>query len=166
VLVSPSSASLVVGQAFAFEAEPRSASGQALSGRLVAWSSQPSQVATVSASGLVFAVTPGTATISATSEGRSGTAQVIVEAPTVQRVEITPASATIGVGGSFRLTATVYDTRGNVIVGAPVTWTSGDARIATVDSEGRVRGEKDGNVTITATSGGASGTARIRVDAD
>lgn len=166
VVVSPSSASLVVGQTIAFEAAPRSASGQPLSGRVVAWSSNPSQVATVSSSGLVIAVSPGTATITASSEGRSGTAQVIVEPPTVQRVEVTPATATIEAGGSFRLTATVYDTRGNVIPGEEVTWTSSDTRIATVDSDGRVRGERQGNVTITATSGSASGTARIRVEGD
>ena len=164
VVVTPSSTSLVVGQALAFEAEPRSASGQPLSGRSVAWSSNHPQVATVSSSGLVFAVSAGTATITATSEGRSGTAQVTVEAPTIQRVEVTPATATIGTGGSFRLTATVYDTRGNVIPGAAVTWRSEDTRIATVDSEGRVRGERQGNVTITATSGSASGSSRIRVD--
>jgi trimeric autotransporter adhesin len=166
VAVTPSSASLVVGQTIAFEAEPRSASGQPLTGRVVAWSSNASQVATVSSSGLVIAVSPGTATITASSEGRSGTAQVIVAAPTVQRVEVTPATATIGAGSSFRLTATVYDTRGNVIPGAEVTWTSSDTRVATVDSDGRVRGERQGNVTITATSGSASGLARIRVEGE
>ena len=166
VVVTPSSTSLVVGQALAFEAQTRNASGQPLSGRAVSWSSNPSSVATVSSSGLVFAVSPGTATITATSEGRSGTAQITVEAPTVQRVEVTPATATIGTSGSFRLTATVYDTRGNVIPGAAVTWRSDDTRIATVDGEGRVRGERQGNVTITATSGSASATARIRVEDD
>jgi trimeric autotransporter adhesin len=166
VVVTPSSASLVVGQTIAFEAEPRSASGQPLSGRAVTWSSNASHIATVSSSGLVIAASPGTATITASSEGRSGAAQVTVAAPTVQRVEVTPATATIGTGGSFRLTATVYDTRGNVIPGAGVTWTSSDTRIATVDSDGRVRGERQGNVTITATNGSASGSARIRVDGD
>jgi uncharacterized protein YjdB len=164
VVVSPTSASLVVGQAIAFEAEPRSASGQALTGRVVTWSSNPSQVATVSASGLVLAVSPGTATITASSEGRSGTARVVVEPPTAQRVEITPASATIAPGGSFGLTATVYDTRGNVIPGAAVTWSSSDTEVATVDGNGRVRGERAGNATITASIGNASGTARIRVE--
>jgi len=166
VAVTPTSASLVVGQTIAFEAEPRTASGQPLPGRVVAWSSNAPQVATVSSSGLVIAVGAGTATITASSEGRSGTAQVTVTPPTVQRVDVTPAAATIAVGGSFRLTATVYDTRGNVIPGAEVTWTSSDTRVATVDSDGRVRGERQGNVTVTATSGSASGLARIRVEGE
>ena len=163
VVVSPSSAALVVGQALALEAEPRSAAGHPLTGRAVAWSSQPLQVATVSASGVVIAVSPGTATITASSEGRSGTAQITVVPPTVQRVEVTPATATIETGSSFRLTATVYDTRGNVIPGPSVAWTSSDTRVATVDGDGRVRGERQGIVTIMATSGSASGTSRITV---
>jgi len=163
VVVSPSSATLGVGQALAFEAEPRSASGQPLPGRVVVWSSSSSQVATVASTGVVIAVAPGTATITATSEGRSGSAQVTVLAPTVQRVEVTPASAVVDEKGSFRLTATVFDSRGTVLIGQDVTWTSSDTRVATVDDNGRVRGERTGTVTITATSGGVSGTAQVRV---
>ena len=163
VVVSPSSATLVVGETAAFEAQPRGASGQALNGREVTWASNPSQVATVTAAGVVFAVAPGTATITASSEGRSGSASVTVLAPSIQRVEITPAEASIDLGGSFRLTATVFDSRGNVIPGQAVTWASNDARIATVDETGRVRGQLAGTVTITATAGGKFGTARVRV---
>ena len=166
VAVSPSSATLVVGQALAFEAEPRSASGQPLEGRTVAWSSNPPQVATVASTGVVIAVAPGTATITATSEGRSGSAQLTVLGLTAHRIEVTPASAVIEEKGSFRLTATVYDSRGNVLVGQDVTWTSSDTWVATVDDNGRVRGEGEGTVIITAMSGGVSGTAQVRVRDD
>ena len=162
VVVSPSSATLVVGETIAFEAETRSASGQPLSGREVTWVSNRTNVASITAAGVVFAVSPGTATITASSEGRSGSATVTVVAPSIQRVEVTPADATIEVGGSFRLTATVFDSRGNVIPGQTVTWASSDTRIATVDETGRVRGERLAPVTITATAGGQSGTARVR----
>jgi uncharacterized protein YjdB len=164
VVVSPSSATLVVGETIAFEAQPRSANGQPLNGREVTWASNRSHVASVTAAGVVFAVAPGTATITASSEGRSGTALVTVVAPTIQRVEVTPTEATISEGASFRLTATVYDSRGNVIPGQDVTWASSDTRIATVDETGRVRGVRQGTVTITATAGGKFGTARVRVD--
>jgi uncharacterized protein YjdB len=166
VVVSPSSATLVVGQAVAFEAEPRSASGQPLTGRAVSWSSSRTDVATVASTGVVIALSAGTATITASSEGRSGSSQVTVVPPTVHRVEITPANAVIDEKASFRLTATVYDSRGNVLVGEDVTWTSSDSRIATVDDTGRVRGEREGTVTITATSGVVAGTAQVRVRKD
>lgn len=163
VAVSPSSATLVVGQTVELEAQPRDASGQPLSGRTVTWSSNRSDVATVTSTGTVAAVSPGTATITASSEGRSGTATITVDAPSVNRVEITPATATVDVGGSFRLTATVYDSRGNVITTAQVAWASSNTEIATVDNTGRVRGVKEGTVTITATSGDKAGTAAVRV---
>ena len=163
VAVSPSSATLVVGQTVELEAQPRDASGQPLSGRTVTWSSNRSDVATVTSTGTVAAVSPGTATITASSEGRSGTATITVDAPSVNRVEITPATATVDVGGSFRLTATVYDSRGNVITTAQVALASSNTEIATVDNTGRVRGVKEGTVTITATSGDKAGTAAVRV---
>jgi alpha-tubulin suppressor-like RCC1 family protein len=55
----------------------KDAAGTVLSGRTVAWSSSDPAVGTVSA-GLVTAVAPGTVTITATSEGVSGTAGVTV----------------------------------------------------------------------------------------
>ena len=78
------------------------------------------------------------------------------------RVEVTPGTAEVDVNGSFRLTATVYDSRGNVI-SAQVAWTSSNTDIATVDNSGRVRGVREGFVLITATSGDKAGTAIVRV---
>jgi uncharacterized protein YjdB len=163
VTVSPTSATLVVGQTVQLEAQPRDASGRPLDGRTVTWSTNRSDVATVTPTGIVAALSPGTATITASSEGRSGTATIVAEAPSVNRVEVTPTSATINVGDSFRLTATVYDSRGNVIPGAQVGWASSDTRTAIVDNTGRVLGIAEGTVVITATSGDKAGTASVRV---
>ena len=163
VAVSPSSATLVVGQTVDLEAEPRDAAGRPLSGRTVTWSSNHIAIATVTSTGVVAALSAGTATITASSEGRSGSATIVVQPPTPNRVEVTPATALVDVGSSFRLTATVFDTRGNVIPGAPVAWTSSDTRIATVDDGGRVRGVREGSVIITATSADKAGTAAVGV---
>jgi uncharacterized protein YjdB len=163
VAVSPTSATLIVGQTLQLEAQPRDASGRPLDGRTMTWSTNRPDVATVTSTGIVAAVSPGTATITATSEGRSGTATIVVQAPTVSRVEVTPATATVNVGGSFRLTATVYDSRGSVIPAAQVKWASSDLTIAIVDNTGRVLGLSEGNVVITATSGDKAGTASVRV---
>jgi len=54
------------------------ASGNALTGRSVAWSTTAGTVASVSQAGLVTAVGPGSATITATSEGKSGSATITV----------------------------------------------------------------------------------------
>jgi uncharacterized protein YjdB len=67
------------------------------------------------------------------------------------------------VGNAIRLSATAYDSRGNIIPGAQVRWSSSDAQIAVVDNTGRVLGVRRGSATITATSGGKAATASVRV---
>src|SRR5690606_21766816 len=78
VSVSPSSFSLPVGDTRQLSVTLKDASGNTLTGRTVNWSSSATSVATVNSSGRVTAVGAGTATITATSEGKSGTAQVTV----------------------------------------------------------------------------------------
>lgn len=77
--VTPSSATLVPGQTQTLSATTRDARGSVLSGRNIVWNSATSAVATVDASGVVTAVAPGTASVTATSEGKSGTAQITVQ---------------------------------------------------------------------------------------
>src|SRR5205085_2857394 len=81
VSVSPASASVPQGQTVQLTATPRDASGNALSGRAVTWTSSNTSVATVTNTGRVSGVTAGSATITATSEGQSGTALVTVVVP-------------------------------------------------------------------------------------
>jgi len=80
VSVTPPSLGLTVGQTGQLTATPRDAAGNPLTGRVVTWASDNAAVATVSATGLVTAVSAGTATLTATSEGQSGTAMVTVTA--------------------------------------------------------------------------------------
>jgi len=80
VAVSPASASLVVGGTQQFTAVTKDAAGNTLTGRTVTWASS-NTAATVTGSGLATGVAGGTATITATSEGKSGTAAITVTAP-------------------------------------------------------------------------------------
>jgi len=78
VSVSPASANVTAGQTVQLTATPRDAGGNVLTGRVVTWGSSNTAVATVNGNGLVTGVAAGSATITATSEGRSGTATVSV----------------------------------------------------------------------------------------
>jgi len=324
VTVSPSSASVPVGQTVQLTATPRDANGNALSGRVVTWSSSNTAVATVSGSGLVTGRAAGSVTITATSEGQSGAATVTVQAAPpppgcvvsslawvntpltaaqtgsftvefdatpngtgldavtglsagpaaafadlavivrfnatgtidarngaayaaanaigytagtsyhfrlavdvpshtysayvtpaggteqtigmgfafrteqnavaslanwavysdagthtvcnftlaggappapVASVSVSPASASVPVGGTVQLTATPRDAGGNPLPGRTVTWASSNTSVATVSAGGLVTGKVAGTATITATSEGQSGTAAITVTA-
>jgi len=80
VAVSPASANVQAGQTVQLSATPKDATGNPLSGRTVTWSSSNPAVAAVNGSGLVSGVAAGSATITATSEGQSGTSTVTVTA--------------------------------------------------------------------------------------
>src|SRR5205807_6203354 len=98
VTVSPATASVQAGQTFQLTATPKDASGGALSGRTVTWASSNGGVATVSGSGLVSGVAAGSATITATSEGQSGSAVVSVTIVPVASVVVSPATAGVQAG--------------------------------------------------------------------
>src|SRR5438874_8082200 len=161
--VTPPSASVEAGQTVQLTATPKDAGGTPLSGRTVTWSSSNTTVATVSNSGLVSGVTPGAATITATSEGKSGTSSVTVTNVPVATVEVTPPSASVQAGQTVQLTATPKDAGGNPLSGRTVTWSSSNTAVATVSNSGLVSGVTPGTATITATSEGKSGTAAITV---
>ncbi|HEX8904835.1 MAG TPA: Ig-like domain-containing protein, partial [Longimicrobiaceae bacterium] len=80
--VSPQSVSLNAGGTQQLVAVARDASGNVLTGRVVTWSTSNASVANVSPLGVVFALAGGTATITATSEGKTATASVAVSGST------------------------------------------------------------------------------------
>src|ERR1041384_7372709 len=92
VTLAPPSATLNEGQTQQLTATLKDANGNILTGRSITWSSSNSSAATVSASGLVTGVAAGSATITATSEGQSGTAAITVVHAPVASVTVTPAS--------------------------------------------------------------------------
>jgi len=163
VTVSPSTASVPVGQTVQLTATPKDASGNPLSGRPVSWGSSNTAVATVSGSGVVTGVTAGAATITATSEGQSGTATITVSTVPVASVTVSPGTASVQVGQTVQLTATSKDASGNPLSGRPVSWGSSNTAVATVSAGGLVTGVTAGAATITATSEGQSGTATVTV---
>jgi uncharacterized protein YjdB len=166
VSVTPPTAEVQTGGTVQLTATPRDALGNPLAGRAVTWTSSNPAVATVNASGLVTAVSPGTATITATSEGRTGTSTITVVAPPpapVASVSVTPPTAEVQTGGTVQLTATPRDAAGNPLTGRTVTWTSSNTAVATVDANGRVTAVSPGTATITATSEGRTGTSTITV---
>ena len=161
VTVSPPTAAMLVGSSATFSATVKDAGGTTLTDRPVSWSSSNSLVAEVSTDGAVSARSAGSATITATSEGQRGAAAVTVTAVPVGTVGIQPSSLELDVGRSIGLTAIVKDANGTVVTDRVVTWTSSNTAVATVTTAGVVRAVKTGTATITAASGGKSGTSAL-----
>ncbi len=164
VTVTPGTPSIGVGNTVQLTATLKDSAGNTLSGRPVSWASGSASVATVNSSGLATGVAAGNATITATSGSVSGSASVTVSAPApVATVTVTPGTPSIGVGNTVQLTATLKDSAGNTLTGRPVSWASGSALVASVNSSGLVTGVAAGSSTITAASGSVSGTATVTV---
>ncbi|HET9602985.1 MAG TPA: Ig-like domain-containing protein [Gemmatimonadales bacterium] len=83
VVMSDSDATLMVGDSKQLVATPRDADGTALTGRTITWASSRTSVATVSSSGLVKAVAAGSASVTATVDGKSASSAITVEAAVV-----------------------------------------------------------------------------------
>jgi acid phosphatase type 7 len=81
VTVSPASATRDPGQTVQLTATARNRKGGVVTGVTFTWSSSAPAIATVSSTGLVAAIAPGTATISATGGGKTGTSTITVPAP-------------------------------------------------------------------------------------
>jgi hypothetical protein len=100
VTVSGTVGQPVPGDEIQLAASVRDAAGVELTGRAVVWTSSSDAVATVTQTGLVTAVAPGTATITATSEQRSGTKAVQVR----EGARIGPEGGTVnGLNGAVSL---------------------------------------------------------------
>ena len=138
--------------------------GIALAASSLSWSSTATGVATVNGSGSVTAASNGQTRIIAAYGTAADTATVTVS-QVVTSLTVTPASASVNVGGSLGLTAQARDALGGVVQGASMTWTSSNAGVATVDGTGRVAAVAAGSATIGATTSGRSASSSIQVTA-
>lgn len=133
----------------------------------VTWMSDDTSVASVSSSGLVQAISEGTALVTAARDGLADTTTVVVataqEDPTVDAVTVTPDSATIQEGASIQLTATLTDRSGDTLE-REVLWSSSDSAVAGVSDSGLVTGRTPGEAWIVASSGDKSDSAEIIVE--
>ena len=154
---------LVVGQTRQMSAEPLDADGGVLTDRPITWSSSATAIATVSVAGLITAVAPGGAVITAASEGKTTVVAVTVSSVPVANVSITPAVDSVVVAQTLQLTAVAKDVGGTPLVGRVISWSTSDPARATVSSMGVVTGVAPGQVTITAATEGKTGTAAITV---
>ncbi len=138
----------------------------------VTWSSSAASVVSVSnlpgANGLATSATPGTATITATLGGISGSTNLTVTAATLVSLGVTPVNPSIAKGLKSQFTAIGTYTDGSTQkLTAQVQWSSSDPTVATMSNamgyDGLGVGLNPGSVTITATLAGASSSTVLTV---
>ena len=184
VRIMPASASVIINRTTQFTAQAFDQFGQPLTGIPLTFASSNTNVATVES----VTTNPTTGIATATIRGRSlGTAQITAQAtdgstvvmsspatltvtpapPRVTRIEVTPTSAEINRGGTQQFTAQAFN-QNTPVSGVTFTWTSSNAAVASVDSNGLASGIGVGVVTIRASApdglgGTVSGDATLTV---
>ena len=161
VTISKTKLSLDSGKTYTLKANVTTTEGEIYND--VIWSSSDEKIVTVSESGVVKAVYPGKATVTATAadgSGISASCEVTVTQP-VTGVKL-PSTAKVSVGGNTLLTATIIPEYAS---DSGLTWTSSDESIVKVNSEGRLTGVAVGEAVVTCktNSGGYTASCTVTV---
>ena len=154
------SPSVSIGASAQATAQALDSVGGPLSGRPVTWSSQSPSVAFVSGTGLVTGVGMGTALITATIGGVTGSATVSILG-SVTTIAVRLPLASVPAFTTTQATAILRDSLGNVLTGYPVAWASSNWGVAIVSPTGLVAAISAGTAVITAVSNGKTGSATV-----
>jgi trimeric autotransporter adhesin len=180
IVVTPNAPSIQVGLTQAFAATlVYSDNTIAVVTAQATWSSSDASVATITTAGggpggggggTATALAAGSAIITATYGGLSGTAKLTVTDPTLAYVQVTPTNPSIPAQAFTQLTATaVFTDNSTRNVTALATWSSSNTSVAVVANSGGTIGRAtalaEGTSTITATYRGSSGTTLLTVAA-
>lgn len=165
VTVAAGTMALAVGDAAPVAAQVVDQDGRVMQGQAVVYSTDNASVATVGTDGMVRGVGPGTANVSATHGGNTATVKVTVTAQTLQ-VKVPNATMGLVVGEAAPAGAQVLGAHGQVVQGATPVFSSDNPGVATVGTDGMVRGVTPGTATIRATYGASSATVQVTVAAD
>lgn len=164
VVVTISKALLKVSDTVQATARAVDATGATVPDRPVTWTSSNTNAALVTPFGLVLGLAPGNpVTISATIDGKVGSATIAVIPAEIAEVIVKPDSALLAPGGTVQMQVQVIDEFGFEVIDPEVTWSSFVESIATIDATGRVTAHALGESTIRASFRGKVGEALVRV---
>ena len=160
VTVQPTEATLEVGQALTLEVAilPEKATVDR-----ILYSSDNTQVATVSAEGVIDAIAAGSATITVKAGNKTAVCRVTVNEKTVavESVTLDKTEASLQIGETITLTAAVLPENAT---DKTVAWSSSDTSVATVDNDGKVTAIKAGNAKIIASVGDIKAECAVTVN--
>lgn len=163
IQVQPESVTLKsAGATHNLKAEVKDAAGKTLEKHdPIVWASESDAIATVSATGVVKAVSSGQTNIKVTCGEVNATIPVTVKI--IASIQIQPSVAEINAKDKKDFAAVVKDDKGNEVKGEKVKWTSSDNLIALVNDSGLVTGVKGGKATIKASVLSFSDSATVVV---
>jgi trimeric autotransporter adhesin len=166
ISVTPSGSTIAPGTNLTFTATGTfSDSSTQIITSVSTWASDNVAVATTGGGPVVTAIGPGTANISATFDGVTGSAPLNVSSVTLLSIDVDPATAVLAPASrrAYSATGTFSDGSTQNITTA-VTWTSSNPDVASITAYGQVTAQSPGTATITAQLGSVSGNGSLVVE--
>jgi len=162
--LAPSAASvrLAPGQRYRLDARVYSRTGDERSGERVTWSSTTPNVATIDADGMVTAVAAGRGAVTARAGAVQARIPVEVVPQRVATLTLEPGRIDARQGDVIRFRATGRDAQGTAIRDLSTSWSFSPGG-GMIDQEGAFVGYGPGEYVVTATQGGRSATALVRL---
>ena len=164
VIVTPSADTLTwLGDTLRLSASATDSAGFGIAGAQFLWRSVNPAVARVDTVGKVTAVAVGATGIVLTYLTLEDTALVTVR-QVAARLAVTPRADTLSAfSDTLQLLATVRDSGGSAIPGAPIQWHSSNATVVDVSASGAVVSHGNGIASVDARSGAVADTATVTV---
>jgi hypothetical protein len=167
IAVSPAAPSVPLGSQQLLVATGTFSGGSTQVLSSVLWSSSSTSVTMVSGdasdNGYVTTVAQGTATITATAAGISGSTNLTVPAPVLVSITLSPQTLAMPLGTTQQFDAVgTYSDGSTQDLTSTATWTSSSAS-ATLNTAGLATAAAVGSSTIQASSGSQSGSATVTV---
>lgn len=163
VTVTPMVTKLVAGQRLRLTATSYSKAGDER-GDKIAWKSSAPAVVAVTEDGVVHAVAPGRATVTAGAGAAMASVPVQVIPNTIARVEVSPSRTEARTGDVVQFTVKVRDARGKEIPGLVPAWTFAPGG-GEITPEGRFVGYVAGDYFVTVNFGVATAEAAVTLRA-
>ena len=160
ITIEPSSQTINIGDMLTFTATALARGGSERDNVGFTWTSSDTSVVKIGTSGVATAVGAGTSMIRAAAEGITSSPVTVTvnepepSTPMVARVEVSPSTMTLEVGGTFQFMATALTSDGMTISDVTYTWSSDDTEVATMDETGLVTAIAAGTAMITASADG------------
>ena len=153
---------MVVGQRVVLGANTFSAAGDPRQDR-INWRSSAANVARVSDAGVLTALAPGRATVTASAGGATESFEVEVIANNIGTIEVRPGSSNALTGDVIRFTVDVRDRNGQPIRGLAPTWSFSPGQ-GMIDDDGAFVGYDRGQYTVVANLGDRSASAVVNLE--
>jgi uncharacterized protein YjdB len=161
--ITPESASVARGNPTQFAAVATYTNGVSRTVTAVAgWSSEDTGVATINDAGVARGEAPGTATITASFGGQSGSAVLTVTDAELTGLSVLPAEASVPAGNTQRFIAEAEYSDGTSVAVSPI-WTTSASEVATITAQGEALGRRRGEADIIASFGGLQAEATLTV---